>query len=404
MNEHGSSSQPDAQSVGTVNTGVTVPQGFSAAACTAGIKPSGKPDMSLIVNNGPLSTAAAMFTRNRVVASPVKWTRAHNDGSFKAVVINAGNANACNGAQGDADAKTTAEKTAEVLGMNADDIAVCSTGLIGDVLPMDKVLAGVENLAPQLSEENTAGNAAAQAIMTTDLVQKEAVYRGEGWSIGAMGKGVGMMSPSLATMLVFLTTDANIDDSAQLQEALGAATSTTFDCLDVDGSTSTNDTVVLMASGASGVTPDPEEFASAIHQVCLDLAMQLQADAEGVTKRVSITVNGAADDIQAKDAARVVGRDNLFKCAMFGSDPNWGRVLAAVGMAPVEMDPEKINVSFNGQPVCVNSTGAPGARSVDLSGADVAVEIDLSVGQGRATVWTTDLSYSYVEINSEYST
>lgn len=404
MNEHGSSSQPDAQSVGTVNTGVTVPQGFSAAACTAGIKPSGKPDMSLIVNNGPLSTAAAMFTRNRVVASPVKWTRAHNDGSFKAVVINAGNANACNGAQGDADAKTTAEKTAEVLGMNADDIAVCSTGLIGDVLPMDKVLAGVENLAPQLSEETSAGNAAAQAIMTTDLVQKEAVYRGEGWSIGAMGKGVGMMSPSLATMLVFLTTDANIDDSAQLQEALGAATSTTFDCLDVDGSTSTNDTVVLMASGASGVTPDPEEFASAIHQVCLDLAMQLQADAEGVTKRVSITVTGAADDIQAKDAARVVGRDNLFKCAMFGSDPNWGRVLAAVGMAPVEMDPEKINVSFNGQPVCVNSTGAPGARSVDLSGADVAVEIDLSVGQGRATVWTTDLSYSYVEINSEYST
>lgn len=404
MNEHGSSSQPDAQSVGTVNTGVTVPQGFSAAACTAGIKPSGKPDMSLIVNNGPLSTAAAMFTRNRVVASPVKWTRAHNDGSFKAVVINAGNANACNGAQGDADAKTTAEKTAEVLGMNADDIAVCSTGLIGDVLPMDKVLAGVENLSPQLSEETSAGNAAAQAIMTTDLVQKEAVYRGEGWSIGAMGKGVGMMSPSLATMLVFLTTDANIDDSAQLQEALGAATSTTFDCLDVDGSTSTNDTVVLMASGASGVTPDPEEFASAIHQVCLDLAMQLQADAEGVTKRVSITVTGAADDIQAKDAARVVGRDNLFKCAMFGSDPNWGRVLAAVGMAPVEMDPEKINVSFNGQPVCVNSTGAPGARSVDLSGADVAVEIDLSVGQGRATVWTTDLSYSYVEINSEYST
>lgn len=404
MNEHGSSSQPDAQSVGTVHTGVTVPQGFSAAACTAGIKPSGKPDMSLIVNNGPLSTAAAMFTRNRVVASPVKWTRAHNDGSFKAVVINAGNANACNGAQGDADAKTTAKKTAEVLGLNADDIAVCSTGLIGDVLPMDKVLAGVENLAPQLSEETSAGNAAAQAIMTTDLVQKEAVYRGEGWSIGAMGKGVGMMSPSLATMLVFLTTDANIDDSAQLQEALGAATSTTFDCLDVDGSTSTNDTVVLMASGASGVTPDLEEFASAIHQVCLDLAMQLQADAEGVTKRVSITVTGAADDLQAKDAARVVGRDNLFKCAMFGSDPNWGRVLAAVGMAPVEMDPEKINVSFNGQPVCVNSTGAPGARSVDLSGADVAVEIDLSVGQGRAMVWTTDLSYSYVEINSEYST
>lgn len=404
MNPHGSASQPDAQSVGTREAGVTVPAGFSAAACTAGIKPSGKPDMSLVVNNGPDFHAAAKFTRNRVVASPVKWTRAKNDGQFKAVVINAGNANACNGAQGDADSETTADKVAEVLGVTSGDIAVCSTGLIGDVLPMDKVLSGVEKLGTQLSEDTSAGNSAAQAIMTTDLVQKEAVYRGNGWSIGGMGKGVGMMSPSLATMLVVLTTDAKLEDSTLLDQALGAATSTTFDCLDVDGSTSTNDTVLLMASGASGVAPDEEEFTNAIHQVCLDIAMQLQADAEGVTKRVSITVTGAADDVQAKDAARVVGRDNLFKCAMFGSDPNWGRVLAAVGMAPVEMDPEKINVSFNGKPVCVNSTGAPGARTVDLSGSDVSVEIDLSVGEGRATVWTTDLSYSYVEINSEYST
>lgn len=404
MTEHGSSTNPASESVGEQKTGVTVPAGFSAAAIKAGIKPSGKPDMALIVNNGPLHTAAAKFTRNRVVASPVKWTRSHNDGSFHAVVVNAGNANACNGAQGDADTKATAEKAAEVLGLNSGDIAVCSTGLIGDVLPMDKILSGVETLAPQLSEEVAAGHAAAEAIMTTDLVQKETVYRGDGWSIGAMGKGVGMMSPSLATMLVFITTDAAIEDSEQLADSLGAATEVTFDCLDVDGSTSTNDTVILMASGASGVTPDADEFKAAIHQVCLDLAMQLQADAEGVTKRVSITVKGAANNAEAKDAARVVGRDNLFKCAMFGSDPNWGRVLAAVGMAPVEMDPDKISVSFNGSPVCVNSTGAPGAREVDLSGADVAVEIDLAVGEGTATVWTTDLSYSYVEINSEYST
>ena len=404
MTEHGSATNPATESVGIQTTGVTVPQGFAAAAVKAGIKPSGKPDMALLVNNGPDYHAAAKFTRNRVVASPVKWTRANNDGSFRAVIVNAGNANACNGAQGDADSQATAEKTAEVLGIEARDVAVCSTGLIGDVLPMDKILTGVDNLAPLLSEEVAAGHAASQAIMTTDLVHKESVYHGKGWSIGGMGKGVGMMSPSLATMLVFLTTDAKFDDASQLDDALGAATSTTFDCLDVDGSTSTNDTVILMASGASGVTPDPQEFKDAIHQVCLDLAMQLQADAEGVTKRVSITVTGAASDTEAKDAARVIGRDNLFKCAMFGSDPNWGRVLAAVGMAPVEMDPEKINVSFNGSPVCVNSTGAPGAREVDLSGADIAVEVDLAVGEGRATVWTTDLSYSYIEINSEYST
>ena len=404
MTEHGSATNPATESVGIQTTGVTVPQGFAAAAVKAGIKPSGKPDMALLVNNGPDYLAAAKFTRNRVVASPVKWTRANNDGSFRAVIVNAGNANACNGAQGDADSQATAEKTAEVLGIEARDVAVCSTGLIGDVLPMDKILTGVDNLAPLLSEEVAAGHAASQAIMTTDLVHKESVYHGKGWSIGGMGKGVGMMSPSLATMLVFLTTDAKFDDASQLDDALGAATSTTFDCLDVDGSTSTNDTVILMASGASGVTPDPQEFKDAIHQVCLDLAMQLQADAEGVTKRVSITVTGAASDTEAKDAARVIGRDNLFKCAMFGSDPNWGRVLAAVGMAPVEMDPEKINVSFNGSPVCVNSTGAPGAREVDLSGADIAVEVDLAVGEGRATVWTTDLSYSYIEINSEYST
>ncbi|KAB1551200.1 bifunctional glutamate N-acetyltransferase/amino-acid acetyltransferase ArgJ [Corynebacterium sp. 319] len=385
--------------------GVTVPQGFSVASTTAHIKPSGKPDMALLRNDGPDFHAAAMFTRNKVTASPVRLTQSHHNGQFKAVIVNAGNANACNGAQGDKDAATTASHVAQALGIDTEDVAVCSTGLIGDVLPMEKVLAGVDALVPQLSSDVEAGGPAAEAIMTTDTVSKQAVYQGDGWSIGAMGKGVGMLAPSLATMLVFITTDAKLASPEAAQKALSASTATTFDCVDVDGSTSTNDTVLLLASGASGVTPDEEEFQRAIHQVCLDIAMQLQADAEGVTKRVSITVEGAATDAEAKEAARVIGRDNLFKCAMFGSDPNWGRVLAAVGMAPVEMEAEKISVSFNGSPVCINSTGAPNAREVDLTGTDIAVTVDLGTGKGgTATVWTTDLSYAYVEINSEYST
>lgn len=383
--------------------GVTVPKGFRVASTKAGIKPSGNPDMALLVNDGPDFHAAALFTRNKVTASPVRYTKKHNDGQFKAVIVNAGNANACNGAQGDRDAAQMANETAQALGVEPENIAVCSTGLIGDLLPMAKVSQGIADLAGNLSADVTAGQGAAEAIMTTDLVTKQSVYHGEGWSIGAMGKGVGMMAPSLATMLVFLTTDAKLPDAAWAHNALSGATATTFDCIDVDGSTSTNDTVVLLASGASEVTPDEKEFIAAVHQVCLDIAMQLQADAEGVTKRVSITVTGAATDAEAKEAARVVGRDNLFKCAMFGSDPNWGRVLAAVGMAPVDMDPDAITVSFNGQPVCVNATGAPGARDVDLSGADIAVQVDLGVGEGTATVWTTDLSHSYVEINSAYS-
>lgn len=387
----------------TAPTGVTVPTGFRAAATTAGIKPSGNPDMALLVNDGPEFIAGAVFTRNQVKAAPVTLTKKNHDGQFKAVIVNSGNANACNGAQGDADALATAESVASELGIDAHDVAVCSTGLIGDVLPMDKVRAGIGNLTGGLSDSAEAGADAAEAIMTTDTVTKQAVYHGDGWSIGAMGKGVGMMSPSLATMLVFLTTDAKLKDAKQAQSALSEASATTYDCIDVDGSTSTNDTVLLLANGASGVEPDAEEFARAVHQVSLDIAMQLQADAEGVTKKVSITVRGAASDEEAKDAARVIGRDNLFKCAMFGSDPNWGRVLAAVGMAPVTMDPERISVSFNGQPVCINSTGAPGAREVDLSGENVAVEVDLASGEGEATLWTTDLSYSYVEINSAYS-
>lgn len=388
---------------GTV--GVTAAAGFRAAATTAGIKPSGNPDMALVVNDGPEYTATAVFTRNRVVASPVKLTRANNDGTFHAVVLNSGNANACNGAQGDRDAAATADAVAARLGVDAGEIAVCSTGLIGDTLPMDKLLAGVGTLTTEIREDSAAtpqaGTAAAEAIMTTDLVSKQAVYHGDGWTLGGMGKGVGMMAPSLATMLIVLTTDAHVGDPAP---ALSSASEVTFDCIDIDGSTSTNDTVILMANGASGVTPSDEEFRTAVHAVCLDLARQLQADAEGVTKRVSITVAGADSDADAKTAARVLGRDNLFKCAMFGSDPNWGRTLAAVGMAPVAMDPDHISVSFNGHPVCVDATGAPGARDVDLSGPDIDVLVDLGTGgEGKATVWTTDLSHDYVHINSAYS-
>lgn len=389
----------------TSNTGVTAAAGFRAAATTAGIKPSGKPDMALVVNDGPEYTATAVFTRNKVVASPVKLTRDNNNGTFHAVILNAGNANACNGTQGDKDAATTANEVAAKLGVEPSEIAVCSTGLIGDTLPMEKVLDGVSTVTTDIhADEATsaaAGASAAEAIMTTDLVSKQAVYHGDGWTLGGMGKGVGMMAPSLATMLVVLTTDAHIDDPAPV---LKDASEVTFDCIDIDGSTSTNDTVILMANGASGVTPSDEELNAAVHAVCLDLAKQLQADAEGVTKRVSITVAGASDNDEAKIAARVLGRDSLFKCAMFGSDPNWGRTLAAVGMAPVDMDPDRISVSFNGQPVCVNATGAPGARDVDLSGADIDVLVDLGTGgDGSATVWTTDLSHDYVHINSAYS-
>lgn len=385
-----------------MNTGVTAPAGFTAAATAAQIKQSGKLDMALVVNDGPEHHAAAVFTRNRVVASPLKVTRAAvADGTVKAVLYNAGNANACNGVQGDKDAAAAVQRTADALGLRPADVAVCSTGLIGEPLPMDKITAGVDALATSLGDH---GSAAAEAIMTTDLVSKETLIEADGWSVGGMGKGVGMMAPSLATMLVCLTTDASATPE-MLDEALRKAVAPTFNTLDIDGSTSTNDTVLLLASGASGVTPRQAELDAAVLAACTNLTDQMQADAEGVTKRVKITVTGTGDDTQALNAARTVGRDNLFKTAMFGSDPNWGRVLAAVGMADADMDPERISVHFNGQPVCVDSTGAPGARDVDLSGADIDVLIDLGTGgEGTAMVRTTDLSHDYVEINSAYST
>ena len=301
-----------------------------------------------------------------------------------------------------------ASAVSSFLHCDAHDVAVCSTGIIGDHLPMECVNAGIDALSRGIDSTNAssddAGTAAAEAIMTTDTVPKQAGYVGDGWRIGAMVKGVGMISPSLATMLCCITTDAVVDaDTAR--DTLRGAASTTFDRLDIDGSTSTNDTALLLSSGASGVSPSPEEFAHTLHQVCNDLASQMQSDAEGVTKRVSIKVIGAANDSEALVAARTIGRDNLTKCAMFGSDPNWGRVLAAVGIADVEMDPHGISVSFNDHVACRNSAAVEGSRDVDISGPDISVVVDLGTGsQGEATVRTTDLSFSYVEINSAYTT
>lgn len=377
--------------------------GFVAAAVTAGIKPSGKPDMALVVNTGPEFVAAGVFTRNRVVASPVKLTRkAVADGRLVAVVYNSGNANACNGAQGDADAAAVVQRVADAIGCEAADVAACSTGLIGEQLPLDLMLNAVDPLVAGLGDH---ADAAAEAIMTTDTVRKTTlVTHAGGWSLAGMGKGVGMMAPSLATMLVCLTTDASITPD-MADAALRQATTVTFDRLDIDGSTSTNDTVLLLASGASGITPTQQELDEVVREACEDLARQMQADAEGVTKRVAVTVTGTTTDDMALNAARTIARDNLFQCAMFGSDPNWGRTLAAVGMADADMDPEKISVYFNNQAVCIDSCGAPGARDVDLTGVDIDVVVDLGTGgPGQATIRTTDLSLGYVEFNSAYST
>lgn len=377
--------------------------GFVAAAVTAGIKPSGKPDMALVVNTGPEFVAAGVFTRNRVVASPVKLTRkAVADGRLAAVVYNSGNANACNGAQGDADAAAVVQRVADAIGCEAADVAACSTGLIGEPLPLDLMLNAVDPLVAGLGDH---ADAAAEAIMTTDTVPKTTlVTHTGGWSLAGMGKGVGMMAPSLATMLVCLTTDASITPE-MADAALRQATAVTFDRLDIDGSTSTNDTVLLLASGASGITPTQQELDEVVREACEDLARQMQADAEGVTKRVAVTVTGTTTDDMALNAARTIARDNLFQCAMFGSDPNWGRTLAAVGMADADMDPEKISVYFNNQAVCIDSCGTPGARDVDLTGVDIDVVVDLGTGgPGQATIRTTDLSLGYVEFNSAYST
>lgn len=395
------------------NQGVTAPSGFRAAGIAAGIKKSGAPDLALVFNEGPDYAAAGVFTRNQVKAAPVLWTsQAITTGRLRAVLLNSGGANACTGLLGFQDTHATAEAVAATLSnwgteTGPIEVAVCSTGLIGDRLPMDKVLAGVTEIVHEIHAGLLGGDDAARAIMTTDTVPKQvalhhAIDSGENWTVGGMAKGAGMLAPSLATMLVVLTTDAVADANA-LDTALRRAAALTFDRLDVDGSSSTNDTVLLLASGASEIRPTQDQLDDAVFRVCDDLCAQMQADAEGVTKRVSITVCGAPSEPEALAAARLVGRDSLVKTAMFGSDPNWGRVLAAVGMAPFTLDPNRIAVSFNGSPVCVDGAGAPGARDVDLSGPDIHVVIDLNIGDAHATIRTTDLSHAYVEENSAYS-
>ncbi|MFE9583037.1 bifunctional glutamate N-acetyltransferase/amino-acid acetyltransferase ArgJ [Nocardia sp. NPDC006044] len=391
------------------NQGVTGPLGFRAAGIAAGIKASGKPDLALVFNEGPDYAAAGVFTRNKVKAAPVLWSQqVLSGGRLRAVILNSGGANACTGPAGFQDTHRTAEELAAALSnwgseTGAGEIAVCSTGLIGDRLPMDKLVPAITEIVHEMGGGLSGGLDAAHAIMTTDTVPKEAAFHHrDKWNVGGMAKGAGMLAPSLATMLVVLTTDAAVT-ADQLDQALRNATGRTFDRLDVDGSCSTNDTVLLLANGASEVTPSQADLDAAVLAVCDDLAAQLMSDAEGVTKRVLVTVTGAVSEEEAVAAARTVARDSLVKTALFGSDPNWGRVLAAVGMAPVTLDPNRISVSFNGSPVCVDGVGAPGARDVDLSGMDIEVRIDLNVGDAQATIRTTDLSHGYVEENSAYS-
>lgn len=389
--------------------GVTAPAGFRAAGIAAGIKVSGAPDLAMVFNEGPDYAAAGVFTRNKVKAAPVLWTQqVLTTGRLRAVVLNSGGANACTGPGGFQDTHATAEAVAAALSdwgteTGAIEVGVCSTGLIGDRLPMDKVLAGVADIVHEMHGGLTGGDDAAHAIMTTDTVPKQvALHHSDKWTVGGMAKGAGMLAPSLATMLCVITTDA-VADAEALDQALRRAAARTFDRLDIDGSCSTNDTVLLLASGASEIAPNQGDLDEAVLRVCDDLCAQLQADAEGVTKRVTVTVTGAATEDEAVTAARVIARDSLFKTAVFGSDPNWGRVVAAVGMAPVDLDPERITVSFNGFVVYREGAGAPGAREVDLSGADIHVVVDLAIGDGQADIRTTDLSHAYVEENSAYS-
>ena len=381
---------------------VTTPKGFAAAGVTAGLKPSGKPDVAVVVNQGPDQAAAAVFTTNRVFAAPVKWSReAVADGQLNAVVLNSGGANACTGSEGYADSAATASRVADRLGLIIDNVAVCSTGLIGVRLPMDLLLPGVDAACAAVSPDG--GAAAAEAIMTTDTVAKQASVTVDGWSIGAMAKGAGMLAPGLATMLVVLTTDAVVDAEA-LDAALREASRVSFDRADSDGCMSTNDTVIAMSSGASGVTPDAATFQEALTGICVDLARQLIADAEGASHEIAIEVTGAASERDAVVVGREIARSNLFKCAIFGNDPNWGRVLSAIGVTDAAFHPDELDVSFNGVMLCRGGQIGEDRSNVDLSQRYVRVTVDLHAGQDSATILTNDLTYDYVKENAEYST
>ncbi|MBA4083874.1 MAG: bifunctional ornithine acetyltransferase/N-acetylglutamate synthase [Kytococcus sp.] len=380
----------------------TTPAGFRASGVTAGLKASGRPDVAVVVNDGPDHHAAAVFTTNRVEAAPVTWSRqVVVDGRADAVVLNSGGANACTGAQGFQDTHATAEHTAAALGVAAGDVVVCSTGLIGELLPMERLTAGVTAAAAALTDEG--GAAAAEAIMTTDTVPKTATATRDGWSVGGMAKGAGMLAPALATMLVVVTTDA-VTSPDDLDAALREATRTTFDRIDSDGCMSTNDTVLAMASGASGAGATREELTEAIREVCADLARQLIGDAEGAAHDIEIVVRSAASEADGLEVARSIARNNLFKCAIFGRDPNWGRVLAAVGTTAAAFEPSQLDVSINDVQVCRAGGVGEDRTLVDLEARDVRVLVDLHAGTDEVTVWTNDLTHDYVHENSAYST
>ena len=380
---------------------VTHPAGFTASGVAAGLKSTGALDLALVVNQGPTFDSASVFTANRCKANPILWSQeVVKDGTVRAVVLNSGGANCYTGPDGFQTTHAVAERVAEGLGIGAVDVVVCSTGLIGLANDRDDLLAGVDAATAELDADG--GARAAEAIMTTDSVSKNVVVEGAGWSIGGMAKGAGMLAPQLATMLVVLTTDAVVP-AAVLDAALRAATRVSFDRLDSDGCMSTNDTVTVLASGASGITPTPEDFTAALTQACTDLAMQLLKDAEGADHEIAITTIHAASEDEAVEVGRSVARSNLFKAAVFGNDPNWGRVLASIGTTSARFDPADLDVAMNGVWVCRASTPAADPASVDLTPREVTVTIDLKSGDARATVWTNDLTHAYVHENSAYS-
>ncbi|QEV17113.1 bifunctional glutamate N-acetyltransferase/amino-acid acetyltransferase ArgJ [Streptomyces alboniger] len=380
---------------------VTAAKGFTAAGIAAGIKENGNPDLALVVNTGPRLAAAGVFTSNRVKAAPVLWSeQVLKGGLVSAVVLNSGGANACTGPKGFQDTHATAEKVAEVLSLNAGEVAVASTGLIGVTLPMDKLLPGVEKAAGQLSAHG--GEKAAIAIKTTDSVHKTSVVTRDGWTVGGMAKGAGMLAPGLATMLVVLTTDADVE-AGVLDRALRDATRLTFDRVDSDGCMSTNDTVLLLASGAAEVTPEYAEFAEAVREVCDDLGRQLIRDAEGASKDIKVEVVNAASEADAVEVGRSIARNNLLKCALHGEDPNWGRVLSAIGTTSAAFDPDRLNVAINGVWVCKNGSVGEDRDLVDMRYREIVVTADLAAGDESATIWTNDLTADYVHENSAYS-
>jgi len=381
---------------------VTAPRGFRASGITAGLKPSGTKDLALVVNDGPDHASASVFTSNRCKANPVLWSQeVAKDGVVRAVVLNSGGANCYTGAEGFQTTHAVAERVATGLGIGAVDVVVCSTGLIGLINDRQMLVSGVDDAVSALAADG--GDDAAAAIMTTDTVSKQVVVdRAAAWRIGGMAKGAGMLAPQLATMLVVLTTDA-IVDAPTADRALRAATRVSFDRLDSDGCMSTNDTVTLLASGASGITPTEADFTEALTSACTDLAMQLLADAEGADHEIAITVLNAVSEEEAVTVGRSVARSNLFKAAVFGKDPNWGRVLASIGTTDATFDPADLDVAMNGVWVCRNSTPDEDPAKVDMDGREVTVTVDLKAGRERATIWTNDLTHAYVHENSAYS-